>query len=712
MRSTEMKKNKFGALLVLTAAGSLAAQVVRADVKTDQAIAKAEEQFAKGKPDEAIKSMVKLAGSSPSVEAFLALARFQEMNGARDEAVKSMARAVELGASAAPSLGARALSASAQLTLRTGSGKAALDQANKAVAVEKNGYSLGALASAQARAGDAKAAHAAADAAIAAAPTASAAHAGKGDAFTASGQSAEAVAAYRKATELDSKNTMAHVGLAYALVASSKAAEGKAVALKATEFDKNSGAAFAALGYAICAEKNFNGNDPSWSDAIAQAQQGAFLAPNDPQVQVVVARLFEARGNYDQAKVSYQAALSADPSFTTARSALIRMKQFTGDLDGALRDAAALVQENPESPEANKVYGEFLARKGQYKEAIPPLEKATAAMPKAGDAFALLAHSYHMTRSFEDAKDAYAKAVALNPTNDDIKSNYGLLLGMAGDPDKGAQVLVTLINSPGYKSAAGFANYGWVLSRVKPPRAGEAIAAYRKAIELDAKNAGLQYGLGWAQFYAENYADAIASFEKAGQMDKALFAETRAGVARSQYFMAVNANKNAPDFTQTKAAIAAAEAAGRPDTWAADAVQRYEKAIAEGKAAEAAAAARAAAAEAAGDAIDIGKLSRNLQKGSIAQRVDAANALAAAGADAAEILGYALETDTTIVVRQAAVSSLKKMGSSARRALPAMRRYVATQQPTILNPNTDEMRLEFMESDLRNDIKAIIAKLR
>jgi hypothetical protein len=52
------------------------------------------------------------------------------------------------------------------------------------------------------------------------------------------------------------------------------------------------------------------------------------------------------------------------------------------------------------------------------------------------------------------------------------------------------------------------------------------------------------------------------------------------------------------------------------------------------------------------------------------------------------------------------------MGSSARRALPAMRRYVATQQPTILNPNTDEMRLEFMESDLRNDIKAIIAKLR
>lgn len=707
-----MKKNKFGALLVLAVAGSFVAQVAHADAKQDQAIAKAEEQFAKGKPDEAIKSMVKLTSNSPSVEAYLALARLQEMNGAVDEAVASIAKAVEAGASAGPSLQARALSASSHMQLKIGSGKAAVDFATKAVAAEKNGHSLGALASAQARLGDAKAAHVAADAAIAAGANVSAAHVGKGDAFSASGQATEAVAAYRKATELDPKNTAAHVGLAYALVAANKAAEGKAVALKASEQDKNSGAAFAALGYAISAEKNFNGNDASWSDAIAQAQQGAFLAPKDPQVQIVVAKLFEARGNYDQAKVSYQKVLETDPSHAIARSALIRMKQFTGDLDGALKDAEALVKANPESPDANKLYGEFLARKGQYKEAILPLEKATAAMPRAGDAFALLAHSYHMTRSFEDAKDAYAKAVELNPTSNDIKSNYGLLLGMSGDPDKGAQILSALIATPGYKSAAGFANYGWVLSRMKPPRASDAIAAYRKAIELEPKNAGLYYGLGWAQFYAETYPDAISSFDKAGQMDKALYAETRAGVARSYYFSAVNANKNTPDFTQTKTAIAAAEAAGRPDTWATDAVQRYEKAIADGKAAEAAAQVRAAASEAAGDAIDVGKFSRQLQKGSISQRVDAANALAAAGADAAEVLGYALETDSIISVRQAAVRSLSRMGSGARRALPALSRYIRTQPIVDVNGGAEVMRLELMESDMRNDIKAIIAKLR
>ncbi len=705
-----MKMNKFGASLVLSLAVSFASLDARADVKTDQAIAKAEEQFAKGKPDEAIKAMLKLATGTPSVEAYLALGHLQERNGNLDAAVASIAKALELSATATPILKEQALAASARLALKSGTGKAALDMATRAVAAEKNAHSLGTLASVDAHIGDVKAALAAADEAIAAGPASSVAHEGKADALFASGQAAESIASYRKAIELDPSNTAAQVGLTYALVATNKATEAKAVALKATQLNKGSGAAFAALGYAISAEKNFNGTDPSWTDAIAQAQQGAFLSQNrDPQVQMVVAKLFEARGNYDQAQVAYQAALTADPGFTPAKTAIIKTKFLRGDIDGALKDAGELVKANPESPEANKMYGEFLARKGQYKEAIPPLEKATAAMPTNADAWAILAHSYHMTRSFEDGKNAYAKAVELNPTNNDIKSNYGLLLGMSGDPDKGSQVLVALINSPGYKSAAGFANYGWVLSRVKPPRAGEAIAAYKKAIELEPANAGLHFGMGWALYYAQNYPEAIAAFDKAGSMDKALQAETRSAVGWCHYFQAVSTDK--PNFEKTKAAAAAAEAAGRPDSRLLDAVARYEKAIAEGQADAIRKEVERQKREAADDAIDIGKLSRQIQKGSIAQRVDAANALGAAGADAAEILGYALETDSVITVRQAAVSSLKKMGPGARKALPALRRYASTQPDAKPMPNKDEMLLELMESDLRNAVGEIIRKL-
>ncbi len=707
-----MKTNKLGTLLVLAVATSFATSEARADIKTDQAIAKAEEQFAKGKPDEAIKSLMKVATGTPSVEAYLALASLQERNGNAEDAVASIAKAVDVSASATPALKAQALAASAHMALRNGSGAAALDMANKAVAADKNGHSLGTLASAHARVGDAKAAHAAADAAIAASATSSIAYLGKGDALSASGQPAEAVAAYRKAMELDPKNVSAQVGLVYALIASNKAAEARAVAQKASETDKNSGPAFAALGYAISAEKKFDGNDPSWSDAIAQAQQGVFLAPKNPQVQMIVAKLFEARGNYDQAQVAYQAALAADPGFTPARTAIILTMFRRGDIDGALKAAGDLVKANPESPEANKVYGEFLARKGQFKEAIPALEKATAAMPNNADAWAILAHSYHMTRSFEDGKDAYAKAVELNPTNNEIKSNYGLLLGMSGDPDKGAQVLSALINLPGYKSAAGFANYGYVLSRVKPPRAGEAIAAYKKAIELEPANAGLYFGMGWAQYYAQNYPESIAAFDKAGAMDKNYVAETRGPVGWCQYFMAVAADGAKPNFATTKAAIEAAEAAGRPNTRLAEAVARYEKAIADGQAAQLRAQIEMEKRRDAEDAIDLGKLTRQLQRGGIQQRVEAARALGAAGADAAEALGYALETDSIIDVREAATESLRKMGQGARKALPALNRYLRAIPLADPTGGAEVMKLELRESDMRGVIRGIVAKLK
>jgi len=706
-----MKQNKFVALLVLATAGSAFSGVVWADVKTDQAIAKAEEQFAKGKTEDAIKSLVKLAGSTNSVEAYLALGRLQEMNGNLDESSESIKKAVEVSASATPELKAQALSASARMAMIAGTGKEALDMAMKAVEADKNAHSLGTLASAHARLGDAKSAHEAADAAIAASANSAAAHKGKGDALRASGQIEEAVASYRKAIQLDPKNVSAQVGLAYALVESKKAAEAKAVAQKATEMDKSSGAAFAALGYAISAEKDFNGNDPSWSDAIAQAQQGAFLAPKDPRTQIVVAKLFEARGNLDQAQTAYQNALASDPGYAPARTALINIKFRKGDLDGALKDAEALVKASPESATANQLYGEFLARKGQYKEAIPYLEKATEALPNSGDTFAILAHSYNMTRSFEDAKEAYAKAVKLNPNNEEIKSNYGLLLGMSGEPDKGAEILGALTKTPGYKSAAGFANYGWVLSRMKPPKADEAIAAYNKAIELEPQNAGLYYGMGWAHYYAQDYTEAIADFEKAGSMDKNLYPDTRSPIGWSQYFMAVNAEKNNPNFAKTKQALASAEAAGRPDARLADAVAKYEKAVAAGEAAQAAYEAQLKAAEAANDAVDLGKLARQLQSGSVQQRVDAARALGDAGPDAAELLGYALETDSTIVVKQAAVNALSRMGSGARKALPALRRYMSLKPPPNLNPTADEMKLELMESDLKAKVAELVRRI-
>src|SRR6185436_14034507 len=98
-----------------------------ADKKLDEAVAKAEEQLQKGKPDEALKGLQRAVQSSPSTEGWLALSRFQERLGNLDEAMKSAA-----AAAAAPGTKADAQAAQSSLALLVSSGKEALTLAQEA----------------------------------------------------------------------------------------------------------------------------------------------------------------------------------------------------------------------------------------------------------------------------------------------------------------------------------------------------------------------------------------------------------------------------------------------------------------------------------------------------------------------------------------------------------------------------------------------------
>ena len=142
-------------------------------------------------------------------------------------------------------------------------------------------------------------------------------------------------------------------------------------ARKATETDPKSGEAFAALGTAILAE-----NPKSWNDAIAQAQQGAFVSPNSPVVQLAVGKIFEAGGNLDQAVSSYKRALEADPGYIAARVALVQTQIRKGEYDAALPEAQKLAAEAPDSGDAQLMVGRLLAQKGDFAGAAGPLDKA------------------------------------------------------------------------------------------------------------------------------------------------------------------------------------------------------------------------------------------------------------------------------------------------------------------------------------------------
>src|SRR5947199_25159 len=237
------------------------------------------------------------------------------------------------------------------------------------------------------------------------------------------------------------KMAEAQVGLSQALLAQNKATEAVAEARKATETDPKSGEAFAALGTAILAE-----NSKNWNDAIAQAQQGAFVSPASPVVQVAVGHIFEAGGNLDQAVSSYKRALEADPGYVPARAALVQLQVRRGETDAALPEAQKLAAEAPDSGEAK------------------------------------------------------------------------------------------LIPTPGYKDAAGYANLGYAYRTMKPPRTEDAIAAYKKAMDIDPKNEQVALGLARSLFNANRFDEAIEMYKKTIQLEPSYAGEANLGIAWSYTF--------------------------------------------------------------------------------------------------------------------------------------------------------------------------------
>jgi len=652
MKTSLMKK--IGAALMVL---GLLSTPVLADKRLDDAVARAEDQIAKGKPEEALKTMQKAASQQPtSPEAQLALARIQQRVGSLEDAAATVAKAAQLATGGAAK--AEALAALSSMDLMRSTGKEALAHAEQAVQAEATPAALAALARAQVRAQSAAAALPTADKAVAAGATSGDAHEARGEALLAVGKNDEAVAEFRKALELDPKMNLARVRLASALIAQGQAAQAVAEARKATEADAKSAQAFAILGLAILAE-----NKANWSDAIAQAQNGRFLNEKDPLVQVAVGKVFEGGDNLDQATQAYKKALETDPGYTPARAALLSAQVRKGDTEAALVEAQKLAAEMPQSGEIQLELGRLLLRKGDFVGATPALEKAVAASPGLAEAHALLGYAYQGTRKSAEALAEYRKATELDPKNVDYRTTYGLLLGLNKQHDAGIAELKKVIATPGYKDADAYINLGWLYRNVEPKRADEAVAAYKKALELDPKNEQAALGVGWSYFYGRKWDDALAAFQKAMELEPKLAADANNAIAWSYYFK--------KDLPKAEEFQGKAKAAGRNDTKLTTNIENTKKGIAakeEGPdPSDEPPAPKVARA-------DPGTLSAILLGGGDAgARRKAARDLASYGGAGVPALIRALSDRA---VREAAVASLGAIGAPAKQAVPYLQQIV------------------------------------
>jgi superkiller protein 3 len=684
-------KTTFAAIAIIALLGPPAF----ADQKIDEAVAKANDQLQKGKPEEALKTLQKLVSQSPGPEAQLALGRFQEKAGTLDDALATYTKAAEgTGPGKADALAALAL-----LELRTGPAKAALAHAEQAVQAQSTSNTLAAQAAVLARVDPVKAL-ATADQAVAAGASGMAHHA-RGVALLAQGRNDDAAAAFRKALEVDPKLVRARVGLAVALTSQHKGTEAVAEARKAVADDANLAEAHATLGAAILAE-----NPKAWNDAIAEAQDAAFKNPKSAEIQMVVGKIFETDNRFDQAADAYKKALSLDPSFAVGRAALINAQFRKGDLDGALAEALKLAAEAPNSGDAQAQVGEFLLRKGDFPKAIGPLEKAVQLLSGSADANYYLGKAYFSTGRVKDSLAPYKKAAELAPSNLEYRSTYGLVLGMNEKYAEGAAELQKVVSSPGYKDTAGFTNLGYVYRNMTPPKVTESIAAYKKALELDPKNAQAALGLGWAYSAAKLWDDCIAAYQKLIQLDPKFTGAAYTGMAWAQ------ASKR--DFDKARELLNQAEKAGggdgRLDALLDKVEDRKKHGIVFDEAAQAEAEKeRQAALQAQAKAE---RINQQLSSPNAATRMAALKDLVALGAaDAVPMLTYMLVNDKDYGVRIGVANALGGFGPAAKKAAPHLKAIAGQQPPVNLNPTAAEAAQEMLFHDLQKACRDALAKV-
>jgi tetratricopeptide (TPR) repeat protein len=487
-----------------------------------------------------------------------------------------------------------------------------------------------------------------------------------------------------------------------ALVKLKRGADAVAAGKRATELDDKLGEGFAAYGLALAA------TDPqkNWSEAIAQAQQGAFLDPDNPNVQNAVAKIFEVNGQLEQAAAAYRRALQSDPKYGPARVALIQAELNRGNRDAALKEAMQLPP--PVPPEINRLIGEDAARRGEWAVAIPYLEKATQGMQGNADGWALLGRAYHAMRRYEDAADAFAKAVELAPGNVGYRTTYGLILGQAGDLAAGLAQLQKVTSTPGYKDAAGWTNLGWIYRNMD--KAQESIAAYQKALQLDPKQEQAALGLGWAYSYTKDYDKAIQAYQQATQIDpKEAGPDANLGIAWAYVF------KRQP--AQAKEFSAKAAAAGRNVTTLNTQIERVEKAIASGQALNEEQQKQMAEAQQQAEEANkkIEAANRMLGSKTPATRSNGCRQVAAlAGGGAVTALVQLIQTDPSYDVRIACTNALGSLGGAGRAAVrnvEAMMKQPPYQAPAAGATPTD-LDNEMKDGDFKRALRDALAKIR
>ena len=307
------------------------------------------------------------------------------------------------------------------------------------------------------------------------------------------GRHEEAIERFREVVEREPANALAHAGLGTSLLKAERPGEALEAIDRALELKpgmKQRHSLLALTGRALKALGRFE-------EAERRLLRAAEMDPSDASPLVDLAALRFAEERFDEADEHLRRALALAPGNTAALQNVAEAFRKRGRYEKAVETYRAVLAIDPGFAMAHAGLGDALFRLERHEEAIASLERSLelhSVPPTAVARLVLLGNASRALDRPEAATEYFARAIELDPRNADAIDHLAMMQFTA-------------------------------------KRYDEALALYRRMLEIRPGSAQTHANIGATLYYLGRRKEALRSFEQALSLDPEL-ATARTGLER------------------------------------------------------------------------------------------------------------------------------------------------------------------------------------
>jgi len=226
--------------------------------------------------------------------------------------------------------------------------------------------------------------------------------------FISQGKYKEAAKEFRKVLELDPEFNIARYNLGLSLYNTGRTEEAIAEFKKLTEKSPYFVNAHYNLGTIYLRQKMYK-------EALERLQKVAELKPDHAEARFNLGFIYYKQGKLDEAIVEYEEGLSVEPDNLRGHLSLGYIYDKKKMYDKAIEEYMIASGIDPDAKQARVAMG--------YTQSIRDLERSIEEDPNDFLALVHLGHIYYAKKMYEDAIDAYKRALEINPTSEIAESS-------------------------------------------------------------------------------------------------------------------------------------------------------------------------------------------------------------------------------------------------------------------------------------------------